>query len=160
MNRPILLDAGPLGRIAHPRPNQDIALWLQHTLSVGIEVIIPEIADYEVRRSLLLAGLKKSVERLDLLKKSLAYLPINTRAMLKAAELWAEARRSGQPTADPKQLDGDVILAAQAMEVGAIIATENVGHLSRFAEAKHWKDISAEELASDMHEFDVESGEM
>ncbi len=29
--------------------------------------------------------------------------------MLKAAEFWAEARRAGKPTADPKALDGDVM---------------------------------------------------
>lgn len=142
MSKPILLDAGPLGRIAHPRPNQEITLWLERILTVGIEVIIPEIADYEVRRNLLLTGLTKSVARLDQLKATLIYLPLNTEMMLKAAELWADARKVGQPTADSKALDGDVILAAQALEVGGIIATENVGHLSRFAEALHWKDIT------------------
>ncbi|HEX5733964.1 MAG TPA: PIN domain-containing protein [Blastocatellia bacterium] len=156
MNRPIILDAGPLGRIAHPRPNKDIALWLKQILTAGVEVIIPEISDYEVRRNLLLTGLNKSVERLDLLNKSLVYLPLNTRVMLKAAELWAEARKSGQPTADPKALDGDVILAAQAMEVGAIVATENIGHLSRFIEAKHWRDITLEDVMPSVHEFDIE----
>lgn len=142
MNRRIVLDAGPLGRIAHPRPNRDIVLWVQQALGVGIEIIIPEITDYEVRRSFLLAGLYKSIERLDLLKESFIYLPLNTSVMLNAAELWAAARRVGQPTADPKELDGDAILAAQAIDVGAIVATENVGHLSRFVEARHWKDIS------------------
>ena len=63
--------------------------------------------------------------------------------MLKAAELWAEARRSGMPTADPKELDCDVILAAQALGIDGIVATENIGHLSRFVAAKHWYDIHA-----------------
>lgn len=74
------------------------------------------------------------------------YLPITTAVMLKAAELWAEARRSGQPTADAKALDGDVILAAQAIlaaEDGndVVIATTNVGHLSRFVDAYEWGSI-------------------
>ncbi|KAF0210813.1 MAG: hypothetical protein FD167_5373 [bacterium] len=45
------------------------------------------------------------------------------------------------PTADPKELDCDVVLAAQALMVNAIVATENVAHLSRYTEAKHWRDI-------------------
>ncbi len=50
-------------------------------------------------------------------------------------------------TADPNALDGDVILAAQAIELSEkrqqeiIIATTNVGHLSRFTIAQHWRDL-------------------
>lgn len=61
--------------------------------------------------------------------------------MLKAAELWAEVRKRGMPTADSKALDCDVILAAQALAVDGLVATENVGHLSRLARAKSWRDI-------------------
>lgn len=136
-----MLDAGPLGRIAHPRPNPKILDWLTHLLDANAVIIIPEIADYEVRRSLLLANLTKSVSRLDQLKEVLNYQPLSTAIMLKAAELWAQARKRGRPTADPKELDGDVILAAQALEANAVVATENVGHLALFTAAKHWKDI-------------------
>jgi predicted nucleic acid-binding protein len=141
MSNIILLDAGPLGKIAHPRPNKDIAEWFQNIINKDFLVIIPEISDYEVRRSFLLENLTKSLQRLDALKKILTYLPINTDMMLKAAEMWAETRRAGRPTSDPKALDCDVILAAQALYVDGIVATENVGHLSLFVEAKHWSDI-------------------
>ena len=136
-----MLDSGPLGKIAHPRPNPEIVEWLNQLLDANATIVIPEITDYEVRRSLLLSGLTKSVARLDQLKHVLVYRPITTSVMLKAAELWADARKRGKPTADLKELDGDVILAAQALQVNAIVATENVGHLSLFVEAKHWKDI-------------------
>jgi hypothetical protein len=61
--------------------------------------------------------------------------------MLKAAELCATARRAGLPTAPPDALDGDVILAAQAMlsrglGVAVTVATDNVGHLARFVDAQ------------------------
>ena len=139
----VVLDSGPLGRIAHPRPNPDIAEWLRQILSAGVEVIVPEIADYEVRRNLLLEGLMTSVMRLDSLKERLTYLPLNTPTMLRAAELWASARKQGRATADPKELDGDVILAAQAESVGAVVATENVGHLSLFVDACGWREITS-----------------
>jgi len=142
MAKPIMLDAGPLGRIAHPRPNPEITAWLTELLSANAVIIIPEIADYEVRRNLLLAGLTKSISRLNQLKQVLNYQPIHTAIMLKAAELWAEARKQGKPTADLKELDGDVILAAQALQADATVATENIGHLALFVEAKHWRDIS------------------
>lgn len=66
--------------------------------------------------------------------------------MLLAAQLWAEARQRGTPTADLKSLDGDVILAAQAklLEINGntvIIATRNVKHLSLFVDAREWQNI-------------------
>ncbi len=70
------------------------------------------------------------------------YQPITTDIMMKAAELWAYARKIGRPTADPQALDGDVILAAQAQHVKGVVATENVDHLSLFVEAAHWKDLT------------------
>jgi predicted nucleic acid-binding protein len=83
----------------------------------------------------------KGIERLNQLKSVLTYLPLDTEAMLMAAEFWAEARKLGKPTADSKALDGDVILAAQAAQANGVIATENVGHLSLFVEAASWRDI-------------------
>jgi predicted nucleic acid-binding protein len=141
MIKPVILDSGPLGKLAHPRANKDIKLWFEMLLKNGNVVIIPEITDYEVRRSLLHENLIKSIERLNELKKILLYLPINTDAILKAAELWAEARKIGKPTSDPHALDGDVILAAQTLQVNGLVATENVGHLSLFIEAKPWNEI-------------------
>jgi predicted nucleic acid-binding protein len=88
----------------------------------------------------------QSLRRLDNLKQTLEYVPIQTETMLLAANLWAEVRQAGQPTADPKALDGDVILAAQARLLAndttdVVIATTNVAHLSRFITALDWQAI-------------------
>jgi len=137
----VVLDAGPLGRLSSPKPHADIMSWLDGILSEGVDVYLSEVADNEVRRNLLLHGKQDSIRRLEDLNRSLIYLPITTSIMLKAAELWAMARRRGRPTADLKELDCDVILAAQALEQGAVVATENIGHLSQFVTARRWQDI-------------------
>jgi len=150
MAKPVILDAGPLGMVSHPTADADnkkAAVWLKSLLAAGTQVIVPEIADYEVRRELLRAHLQKSIERLDELKRTLTYLPISTDAMLKAAEFWADARNRGQATAKDEALDGDVILAGQAHTFPPtpdkpIIATTNLKHLSRYANAEVWDRIT------------------
>lgn len=56
--------------------------------------------------------------------------------MLKAAELWAMARKQGKPTSDPKELDCDIILTAQTLQVNGIAITENIKHFI-FVETKN-----------------------
>lgn len=144
MTTVVVLDTGPVGMITNPNAsgaNRECYQWMESLVLQGAHVWVPEIADYEVRRELLRANKARGLARLDLLKNSIGYLPLSTPIMLKAAELWAQARRSGVPTADPKALDCDVILAAQALTVQGMVATENVGHLSRFVEARHWREI-------------------
>ncbi len=150
MSSIVLLDTGLLGLITHPKASLEAdqcAQWLVMLSMKGVDVKVPEIADYEIRRELLRMDRMKSIKRLDDLKNVLGYIPLNTQTMLLAAEFWAQARKQGRPTADDKALDGDVILAAQAsllINAGheTIIATTNVGHLSRFVNAKEWKSIS------------------
>ncbi len=149
MNPIILLDSGPLGLITNPKAspeNESCRLWLRNLLSRNIEVIIPEITDYEVRRELLRAKKLKGITRLDALKNTLRYLAIGTQTMLKAAEFWSQARQMGRPTASNDALDGDAILAAQAAllendDNQVIVATTNVKHLSLFVDAREWKSI-------------------
>lgn len=141
----VMLDTGPLGRASNPRASEyNLACynWVKGLLVHGIPVFIPEICDYEVRRELLRAGKLQGIARLDVLKHTLHYLPLTTEVMLHAAQLWAMARQGGYPTADAQALDGDVILAAQASALNAIVATDNVGHLSRFVDARNWDTIT------------------
>ena len=150
MARTVLLDAGPLGLVTHPRaePNREAALWLRALLSAGVPVLVPEISDYEDRRELLRAGKSRGLSRLDQLAQDLGYLPITTEVMRLAAGFWAEARKQGQPTASDESLDADVILAAQAAILNedtdddVVIATTNPRHLSRFVDARVWQEIA------------------
>lgn len=141
----IALDSSPLGRLVHPRLNLEISDWLDSALAAGVTVYLPEIIDYEVRRALIFGGMTRSIARLDELKEALFYLPLDSAAMLDAANLWATARKQGKSVADPKELDGDAILAAQARQVGAIVITENVGHLAVFTDARDWREMKINE---------------
>ena len=147
MSRVVLLDAGPLGLVTNPKLSPaGVACsdWLQELVGRGTRILLPEIADYEVRRELLRANKLGGIERLDTLGKLLEYLPLTTAAMRQAARFWAQARQQGQPTAGDKTIDGDMILVGQAATLGGmklVIATTNVGHLARFAPADLWQNI-------------------
>lgn len=132
----ILLDAGPLSLACHPKHGGDINEWIQGHLRRGNQVLVPDIADFEVRRELLRLSKTVSVARLEALRRWLGYAPINTGILLHAAQLWADARKKGKPTADPQALDCDMVLAAQAQLLNAIVATENAKHLSLFCGRK------------------------
>lgn len=147
MTRAVLLDSGPLGLLTAPprRPDaQACSQWLAGLIAAGARVIVPEITDYELPRELLRAALPASIRRLDALAQATEYLPLTTAAMRKAAELWALARQLGQPTAGDNTIDADMILAAQALTLGAaavVIATTNVGHLAPFVPAELWQNV-------------------
>ena len=150
MSPVVLLDSGPVGLVTNPRRSPSSAAcahWLQTLVACGQRVMLPEIADYEVRRELLRANRTAGIARLDALASLLEYLPLITAAMRQAALFWALARQRGQPTADDRSIDGDMILAGQAATLGdadTIIATTNVGHLARFVPAAQWADITGD----------------
>jgi predicted nucleic acid-binding protein len=142
----VVLDASPIGLLCHPRKLPEAVAcrqWVDDLLRAKRRVIVPEIGDYETRRELIRLNSIKSLGILDQLPLKLEYLPLTTAHMRHAAEMWAQARRAGKPTAAKDALDADVILAAQALglNVPVIVATENVGHLAPFVAADSWRNI-------------------
>ena len=151
----IVLDATVLSQLCVPRRNPALVSWFESLLRLdegAVSVVVPEIADYEVRRGLLELALRegrtetKAIQRLDAIQGLCRYLPLDTSTMQRAALLWAQARRRGRPTAPPLGLDADAILAAQAQAVGGTIITDNIRHLEQFGPAKRWQDIDPEAL--------------
>ena len=142
----VLLDSGPLGLacIRHGSLLPDrCRQWFRGLIVRGVGVVVPEIADYEVRRELTRIGAIASLRRLDDLVTTggLIYVPITTDEWRQAALFWADAHQRGIPTASPDALDADVILAACATTIGQpgdqiIVATQNVGHLGRYCNAR------------------------
>lgn len=123
--------------------------WAQGLLAAGVRLIVPGIADYELRRELIRAGKTSGLRRLDAARVGFEFDPITQAALDKAADLWAAVRNAGATTAHPAALDGDAILVAQAIlavNPGDVvtIATSNPRHLLRFPgiNAQPWQSIA------------------
>ena len=150
-SRLVILDAGPTGLASKPRGNlaaDACRAWIEGLKRAGVNVAVPEIARYEVRRELVRSRAVAGLLRLDALHPGLAFLPITGDVMDLASELWGHVRRLGLPTAGDEALDGDAILAAHALIAATlgdavIIATTNVGHMARFpgVVAADWRTI-------------------
>lgn len=155
MSLHILLDTGPLGIITNPKRRTltlDSLQWVSRHLRAGDTFLVPAMADYEVRRELIRLGRAAGIKAIDEWNSIPAgrYLPLTDSALKRAADLWAQVRNQGLVTADPKELDCDALIAAQTLEyqelhglsdAEIIVATTNVGHLSRFVRAELWSDI-------------------
>jgi predicted nucleic acid-binding protein len=150
--RLVVLDTGTLGLLTHPRVRPDTLAcrqWAQALLAAGVRVIVPGIADYELRRELIRAAKTSGLHRLDVVRAGFEFDPMTQTALDRAAELWAAVRNAGLTTAPAAALDGDAILAAQAIlaaDAGdvLVIATNNSRHLSRFPgiDARPWQSIT------------------
>ncbi len=151
MSLTIFLDAGPLDIITNPKRTPDTiaaARWVFDMEAAGHRFLVPAIADYEVRRELIRAGKTRGIARLNAFNTAEPdrFLSVTDAALRRAADLWARARNAGTATADPKELDADVLIAAQALDIGLpssdfIIATGNLGHLAQFVPADLWTNI-------------------
>ena len=149
----IFLDTGPTGGITNPTPKSEevkaLQLWAKRMEQAGHTLIIPAVVDYEQRREHLRRNATASIAALDtfLAATPNRYLYLNDSAFKRAAEIWAQLRKDGLPTADAKALDCDVILAAQVLDLNLqpgtfIVATSNVGDLARMVACDIWQNIA------------------
>ena len=147
MTRILVLDAGPLSLLSAPRKKSTTEKcwnWLESHIAAGVEIVVPEIADHEVRRELIRAGKSKSIRALDEFSGIAEYIPITTTAMRLAADFWAQIRRLGLPTAD-RSIDADCIRAQVAAMSDFVVATTNVRHIARLVPAATWDAIKPTE---------------
>ena len=105
MSRTVFLDAGPLGILTNPRrpPETVSALrWALSLVRAGHRLIVPAIADFEVRRELERAAKTAGLAALDAWNSAAPdrYLPLSDSALRLGAKLWARARNAGTATAE------------------------------------------------------------
>lgn len=151
MSKYIFLDSGPLGLLQNPARSPEVdavAKRIEELNRQGVQFLAAAIIYYELKRELLRAGKTRSVARLDgfIGRGQSSYVRLADIALRLPAELWAMKRQAGEPTADVKNIDADVILAAQALTFGVpaeelVIATTNPRHFSRLVDAKDLADL-------------------
>jgi hypothetical protein len=151
----IIIDSGILGQLCRPNLAADtLALknWLDRML-VRTTVVSSKVCDYEVRRGLFLAKKQGLVADglpiLDELHQLIDFIGVDDRIWDLAADLWATARASEQPTSSNLNLDADMVICATSQDLATrypgqevVIVTTNVRHLSRFANAVVWQDVT------------------
>ena len=138
-----------------PRVHAALATSLTGTESLtetDFVVVVPEVADYEVRRELILARLELSPPGSPPSAQRHGSSQSPARSCCGCANLGGR-KGMGRPMAARERLDGDAILLATARSLAAsqprslagegtvMIATTNVRHLAHFANARLWSDI-------------------
>lgn len=156
MPRVIVLDTFPLSSTGKLDPPPGVApttldrrhRWVRDCAAAGNRVVVPAISYYEALRELERLNATGQIARLRDFCHAVPdrYLSLTDADLNLAAKLWGQCRNAGTPTAGVDALDGDVLLAAQALSLGLpvqdlIVATTNPGHLSLFVPAELWMNI-------------------
>ena len=136
----LLLDTAVVGEICHPRKYDDVRAWFARAAAAH-EMLLSEVADYELRRELLRIDSRRSLDRLDELMREIRYIPVTTATWRAAARLWALQRKAGRVTAAEGGLDGDVLIAAQALAEDAVIVTPNTRHFDSMVRTVTWQEV-------------------
>jgi hypothetical protein len=114
MKQFIVLDSTPLGLLFQKvgiAPADACRAWAKNRMAAGAQLLVPEIIHYEIRRELLRLGKRESLKALEgfINAEPDRFRTLTSSDFTRAAELWADARRRGMPTADARALDIDVI---------------------------------------------------
>ena len=117
---PYLLDTNVLTQLLRRTPG--VVDQYRSALRRGEPVYLSTVVYYEVKRGLLHVGASRQLRQLDEdFKNVLPWATVTDAMWDRAAHVWAQCRRQGRPHDD----DGDLLLAAQAEALGAVLVTRN-----------------------------------
>ena len=117
---PYLLDTNVVTQLLKRNPR--VVERYRRALELGEQIYFSAVVYYEIKRGLLHLGAEKQLRQLDEEFKNVLYwAPVSDATWDRAAHLWAECRRQGKPHDD----DGDLLIAAQAYPLGAVVVTRN-----------------------------------
>lgn len=122
-----LLDTNVLSSIIK-KSAEGQAQWekLRRLLRENALLIISPVVYYEIARGLYKVQAETKVAFLEKLISLLEWRDFSRTTWDKGAKLWAKCRRSGTITGEG--IDKDILIAAQALEHGATVITNNIRH--------------------------------
>jgi tRNA(fMet)-specific endonuclease VapC len=120
----VLLDTDILSEVLKGRDQQVLSVAGRY-LAEHERFAFSAITLYEILRGLRAnrahRALREFLERAD----SSEVLPVSMPVLVRASDLWADARQGGHP-----QNDADLIIAATALEAGRVLVTGNARHFA------------------------------
>ena len=117
---PYLLDTNVVTQLLKRTPS--VVEKYRRALELGEQVYFSAVVYYEIKRGLLHLGAARKLRQLDEeFKDVLDWASVSDATWDRAASLWVECRRQGRPHDD----DGDLLIAAQAHLLGAVVVTRN-----------------------------------
>jgi hypothetical protein len=116
----VFLDSGIIGLLSNPNKRARVLAcedWLYGLLAKGVYVVSSDICDYEVRRNLVLESIRfdkqlQPLASLDELHEFIEFLPVTSKVLIAASDVWAKSRLQGQAMSNAISIDVDSIICA------------------------------------------------
>lgn len=118
------LDTDIITKLLKKHPgNQPVVDRFREEIRRNSLFFICPVVCYEIRRELLLKDAAVQLTAFEKLVEAMAWKEFSAPIWRRASKLWSTLRAQGR-----SHHDADVLIAAHALEYGAVLVTENVGH--------------------------------
>ena len=118
------LDTDIITKLLKKHPgNQRIVDRFREELRQNSPFVICPVVFYEIRRELVFKGAAAQLSAFEKLVEAMMWKEFSARIWDRASNLWSALRARGR-----SHHDADVLIAAHALEYGAVIVTGNVQH--------------------------------
>ena len=127
------------------RTNHPVKCKLEKALRANAQILVCPVVFYEVVRGLYRRDTRRDLQYFLLLIKQFEWCEFDRKTWDLAAKLWAQHKPSAVKNEaeddDKKNIDADVLIAAQVRDQNAILITNNTKHFKHFdITFENWQD--------------------